>query len=351
MTGAPAGKTSAAANATIRDVAREAGVSVASVSRALNGLVTVRPEMRRHVEEVAARLGYVPHAGARNLSLARSGAIGVVLPDLHGEFYSELLRGMDGEARVRGLHLMLMVMHDDQSRGVAALQSMRGRVDGLVLMAPHLPADELLRHLPAGMPVVLLNCAADARASLRIDNAAGAEAMVDHLIASGRRAIVHVAGPAGNVDAQERLRGARAACVRAGVNLRVLPGDFDQGSGTRAVATLLAEGAVFDAIFAANDMMAIGAMMALREAGVAVPDRVAIAGFDDIPLAALISPALTTLSIDIADFGSSAVARLAQVIAGDDDGAPERRAPVLVARQSTQITNTIPADRAHREEA
>lgn len=340
------------ASATIRDVAREAGVSVASVSRALNGLNTIRPELRRRIEEVAERLGYVPHAGARNLSLARSGAIGVVLPDLHGEFYSELLRGMDGEASVRGLHLMLMVMHGEAERGINALNSMRGRVDGMVVMAPHVPADDLLRHLPANMPVVLLNASASARPALRIDNAAGAEAMVEHLIASGRRRVVHVAGPDGNIDAQERLRGVRVACARAGIDLRVLPGDFNQGSGARAVATLLTEGHAFDAIFAANDMMAIGAMMALREAGIAVPDRVAIAGFDDIPLAALISPSLTTLSIDIADFGGSAVARLAQVIAGTDDGALEQRAPVLVVRDSTRpAINTTPADRAHREEA
>jgi LacI family transcriptional regulator len=342
-------------NATIRDVARAAGVSVASVSRALNGLATIRPELRRQIEDVAAQLGYVPHAGARHLSLSRSGTIGVVLPDLHGEFYSELLRGMDNEASVRGLHLMLMVMHGEAARGVTALQTMRGRVDGLVVMAPHVPADELLAHLPAGMPVVLLNGsgAAPGRARLRLDNHEGAHALVDHLIASGRRALVHVTGPEGNVDAEERLAGARAACARAALPLRIIRGDFTQGSGARAAEQLLRDGDGVDAIFAANDMMAIGAMMRLREGGVSVPEQVAIAGFDDIPLAQLISPSLTTASIDIADFGGSAVARLAQVIAGNDDDALEQRRPILVVRQSTRSNSstTTPADRADREEA
>lgn len=345
------------AHATIRDVAREAAVSTASVSRALNGHSNIRPELRAHIQSVADRLGYVPHAAARHLSLARSGAIGVVVPDLHGEFFSELLRGMDRQASAQGLHLMLMVMHGEAERGIAALNTMRGRVDGLVVMAPQVSSDELLAHMPANMPAVMLNCAPHAApcAELRIDNVAGAAAMIDHLVASGRRRLVHIAGPEGNIDADERRRGAIAACARAGVGLRVLPGDFLQGSGTQAVETLLADGDDMDAIFAANDMMAIGALMALRRAGIAVPDRVALAGFDDIPLARLITPSLTTASIDIAGFGASAVARLVRAIAEDDAGGLDLRVPVVVARESTadvfNHTNTKhPIDRGTREE-
>jgi DNA-binding LacI/PurR family transcriptional regulator len=325
------------AHATIRDVAREAAVSVASVSRALNGHSNIRPQLRARIESVATRLGYVPHAGARNLSLARSGAIGVVLPDLHGEFFSELLRGMDREASARGLHLMLMVMHGEAQRGIRALTTMRGRVDGLLVMAPQVSSDELLAHMPAGMPTVLVNCAPHRapRAELRIDNAAGAAALVDHLAAQGRRRLVHIAGPASNCDAQERRRSVQAACARAGLALRVLPGDFNEASGAAAVATLLADQADMDAILAANDMMAIGAMMALKRAGIVVPEQVAVAGFDDIPLARLISPSLTTASIDIAQFGADAVARLTAVIAGDDAAGVEQRLPIVIAREST----------------
>ena len=332
------GEDAAMANATIRDVAREAAVSVASVSRVMNRHDNVRPALRDRVEAAAAALGYVPHAGARNLSLARANAIGIVLPDIHGEFFSEFLRGMDREASDRGLQLLLSNMHADAERAVGALQSMRGRVDGLVVMAPHVDPDLLFAQLPPGLPVVLVNCAPhhERRPEIRIDNAAGAAAMVDHLVDRGRRTIVHLAGPDGNIDAAERAEGYRAAMARHGLAPRVLSGDFLEESGEAATATLLREPQLPDALFAANDMMAIGAMMALRRAGVDVPRQIAIAGFDDIPLARLISPALTTMRTGIAGVGARAIARLVRAIAGDHDNAIERSVPELVVRETTE---------------
>ncbi|MBJ6122211.1 LacI family DNA-binding transcriptional regulator [Sphingomonas mollis] len=329
-------------HATIRDVAREAAVSVASVSRVLNGHENVRPALKAKVQAAAALLGYVPHAGARSLSLARSGAIGVVLPDLHGEFFSELLRGMDREASARGLQLLLSNMHDDPARGIEALHTMRGRVDGLVVMAPHIDPDRLFGHLPPGIPAVLVNCAPhhQARAEMRVDNAAGAVAMVEHLVACGYRRIVHIAGPAGNIDADERVEGYRTAMVAAGLAPRVEQGSFMEEAGVAVAERLIAEGAEVDAVFAANDMMAIGVLMTLRRAGIDVPGRIAVAGFDDVPLARLISPSLTTLRIDIAGIGERAVARLAGIVAGEDDRAVEHRAPVLIERETTGINNS-----------
>jgi DNA-binding LacI/PurR family transcriptional regulator len=312
------------ANATIRDVAREAEVSVASVSRVLNGHENVRTEMRDRVQAVAARLGYVPHAGARSLSMARSGAIGVVLPDLHGEFFSEILRGMDREASARGLHLLLSNMHADPLMGVEALRSMRGRVDGLVVMAPEVDADVLCGHLPQSVPAVLVNCAPhhQQRAELRVDNAAAACAMVEHLAATGRRAIVHVAGPAGNIDADERRQGYADAMRAAGLSPRILEGDFHEASGADAARALLADRSPVDAVFAANDMMAI-------------PHDIAIAGFDDIPLARMLTPGLTTMRIDIAELGARAVERLATIVDGAEDHDVEHCTPRLIVRGTT----------------
>ncbi|MEG3087006.1 LacI family DNA-binding transcriptional regulator [Sphingomonas sp. PB4P5] len=326
-------------HATIRDVAREAAVSVATVSRVLNGHANVRPMLRLHVQGVATRLGYVPHAGARNLSLARSGAIGVVLPDLHGEFFSELLRGIDHEASSRDLQLLLTVMHDRPGRGIDVLRTMRGRVDGLVLMAPHIPQDVLVAHLPAGLPTMLVNCGPDDgdHAALQLDNHAAAMAMIDHLVAIGRRRIVHIAGPADNLDALERRRGVEQAAARAGLTVRMLPGDFHQETGVAAATELLRDIGQVDAIFAANDMMAIGALMTLKRAGIAVPEQVAVAGFDDIPLAHLISPSLTTMRIDTAGFGARAVARLADLIDGIVERTIEPVLPTLVVRDSTSL--------------
>jgi LacI family transcriptional regulator len=325
-------------HATIRDVAREAAVSVASVSRVLNGHDNVGAALKARVQAAAAALGYVPHAGARNLSLARTGAIGVVLPDLHGEFFSEIMRGMDREASTRGLQLLLSNMHDDPVLGIEALHTMRGRVDGLVVMAPHVDPDRLFAHLPAGIPAVLVNCAPhhERRAEIRVDNVAAAHTMTAHLIATGRRALVHIAGATGNSEATARRQGFEAAiAAHPGVTGRVLVGDFLEESGGEAVRQLLADRRGADAIFAANDMMAIGALLALRRAGLAVPDDIAVAGFDDIPIARLISPALTTMRVDIVSIGMRAVTRLAALINGAADIAIEAREPVLIVRETT----------------
>ncbi|MBE7218320.1 MAG: LacI family DNA-binding transcriptional regulator, partial [Caulobacteraceae bacterium] len=284
------------AQATIRDVAREAGASVASVSRALNGLEGVKPELRARVQAAAAKLAYTPHAGARNLSRARSDAVGVVLPDLHGEFFSEFLRGLDREASAHGLHLLLSNIHAGPHGAIEALHTLRGRVDGLIVMAPGAAPEHLAAHLPPSMPAILINCADanGAHPQLRSDNVSAAAVMTNHLLAVGRRRVVHLAGPADNVEAQEREQGYRAAMARAGLEPRVLPGDFSEEAGAAAANEILADPESCDALFAANDMMALGALSALVRAGVDVPGQVAIGGFDDIPVARMITPALTT---------------------------------------------------------
>jgi len=326
------------AHATIRDVAREAAVSVASVSRVLSGGASVRPALRSRIEEAVARLGYVPHAGARMLSrAARTDTLGVILPDMHGEFFSELLRGMDWEASARGLQLLLSTMHADAARGTAALRSMRGRVDGVVVMAPEVDPDLLFAHLPAGLCALLVNCAPhhEARAELRVDNEAGAAEMTRHLLSLGRRRIVHIAGPSGNVDAAQRIAGYEREMAAAGLPTRVLLGTFREEAGHAAAKVLLDDIDAVDAIFAANDQMAIGALLALRRAGLTVPDDIAVAGFDDIPIARLISPALTTMRVDIVSIGMRAVTRLAALIDGAADIAIEAREPVLIVRETT----------------
>jgi LacI family transcriptional regulator len=144
-------------DATIRDVARHAEVSVATVSRALNGLDNVREQTKQRIMDAAKSLGYVPHAGARSLSLARTNAIGVVLPDLHGEFFSEIVRGMDRVASSSGYLLLLSNMHGRREQAALAMRAMHGRVDALVVMAPHLNEDELAAALPVGLRSMLIN--------------------------------------------------------------------------------------------------------------------------------------------------------------------------------------------------
>jgi LacI family transcriptional regulator len=322
-------------DATIRDVARRAQVSVATVSRALNGLENVSEVKRSRVADAVRELGYVPHAGARSLSLARTNAIGVVLPDLHGEFFSEIVRGMDREASRRGYLLLLSNMHAGGGQATMALQAMRGRVDGLIVMAPHLSAEELAAALPVRLPSMLINTRGDqsGHPSIHLDNRGGARAVVDHLVALGRKRFVHIAGPAQNIDAQERAEAFRAAASAHGIEYQIVEGDFEEASGEAGIAALLRAGAKFDAIFAANDNMAIGALEALRKAGLRVPQDVAVAGFDDIPLAGHIG--LTTVRVRIAELGERALTRLLGILADGEQAADELHAPELIIRSTT----------------
>lgn len=321
--------------ATIRDVARRAQVSVATVSRALNGFDNVSEGARERVAEAVRELGYVPHAGARSLSLARTNAIGVVLPDLHGEFFSEIVRGMDREASRCGYLLLLSNLHARADQATLALRAMHGRVDGLIVMAPHLSAEELGGALPTGVPSILINTrdGSSGRPSIHLDNAAGAAAVVDHLAALGRKRLVHIAGPRGNIDAEERAAAFRHACAAHGIDGEIMRGDFEERSGEQAVLELLERGHQFDAVFAGNDNMAIGALTALRSRGVPAPDEVAVAGFDDIPLASHLG--LTTVRVRIDELGERAVARLVDSLAKTDSGGDERHAPELVVRGTT----------------
>jgi LacI family transcriptional regulator len=323
------------AEATIRDVAKRAQMSVATVSRALNGFDNVSEQARERIAIAVKELGYVPHAGARSLSLARNNAIGVVLPDLHGEFFSEIVRGMDREASRRGYLLLLSNLHSGSEQAANALRAMRGRVDGLIVMAPHLGAAELSAALPRGLPSILINTrdGPDRHPSIHLDNGAGARAVVDHLASLGRKRLVHIAGPAKNIDAQERSQAFRAAVSAHGLIGKVVEGDFEMESGSRAIADLLAKGTAFDAVFAANDNMAIGAIEALRAAGKAIPDDVAIVGFDDIPLAQHLG--ITTVRVRIAELGERAVARLLDDLTSGSEAGQELHAPELIIRSTS----------------
>ena len=325
--------------ATIRDVARLAEVSVASASRAMNGLGSVTDATRQKVLAAARMLRFVPHSGARSLSTQRTDTVGLVLPDLYGEFFSELIRGVDLAARERGLHLLVSNSHGDAEEAVLAMRSMRGRVDGLLVMSPHVDSAALAENIDDGLPIVLVNTdAAGGRfPAFRVDNFGGAFAVTRHLVDTARRRIAHVAGPATNYEARERRRGYEAGLDAAAQAPIVVEGDFTEDSGARAAHGLVTGSNPPDAIFAANDMMAVGCLLAIRDAGLRVPDDIALAGFDDIPLARLIDPPLTTARIRISELGRSALERLARSIEGGESEASLQTAqPELVIRRSTQ---------------
>jgi LacI family transcriptional regulator len=331
---------------TIRDVARAAGVSVATVSRGLNGSSSVTSETRARVVRVANELDFVPHAGAQSLSLQRTNTIGVILPDLHGEYFSELIRGIDLGARNCRQNLLLSASHGDVSEAIGALRTMRSRVDGLVVMSPFTDGELLVDAVKGAAPLVLISAQAGsgADAAFGVDNYAGAAAVTRHLLEEGHRTIAYINGPAENLDAQERLRGFRDAHAEAGVRPGpVLRGNFREESGF-AAALLLLQKNLPDAIFAANDAMALGCLHALRNAGVRIPDDVAVAGFDDIPVARFLDPPLTTAGVAIAEIGRHAIERCVQLVQGDATAADHILfAPTLVVRASSLKTGRADA--------
>jgi LacI family transcriptional regulator len=258
-----------------------------------------------------------------------------VLPDLHGEFFSEIVRGMDREASRRGYLLLLSNLHAGGEQAASALRAMRGRVDGLIVMAPHLQRDELSSALPAGLPCMLINARDESGmcSSITLDNAAGVEAVVDHLVSLGCKRLIHIAGPNGNRDAEERSVAFSAAVKNRRIDSEIVSGDFQEESGVEAVTELLRAGRHFDGIFAANDNMAIGAIEALRAARLNVPGDVAVAGFDDIPLARHLG--LTTVSVRIAELGEVAIASLLDRVAKVDGKRELLHRPELVVRATT----------------
>lgn len=316
--------------ATIKDVAREAGVSIATVSRVFNDRSVVSADTAQTVRDVATRLNYWPNAAARSLITSRTHTLGVLLPDLHGEFFSGVIRGLDVTARRHGFHLLVSSSHSGTEELVMALRSMRGRIDGLVVMTPNVETPAAIRDWVADTPVVLIDPRGGYEGfdSISIANFEGAHEIVSHLLALGHRRIATVSGPQDNVDAVQRHNGYRAALREGGgawTQELEIQGDFTEPSGHAAILTLLGLEPRPSAVFVGNDHMALGVMRALADAGVRVPEDMAVAGFDDIETARYLTPALTTMRVDTFELGAHAVERLIVIVARLAQGLPAER--------------------------
>ncbi|MBL7976927.1 MAG: LacI family DNA-binding transcriptional regulator [Bacteroidetes Order II. Incertae sedis bacterium] len=304
--------------ATIKDVAKESGVSVSTVSRWLTG-GPVSTHKREKIQLAVQKLNFVSNGAARSLVTKKTYTLGVLLPDMYGGFYSEILRGLDQTAQERGYHLLVSSSHNEQKEIVRAIQAMQGRVDGLVVMSPDIDAASLQSNLPARLPIVLLNCyvEGDAYDSINVDNYGGAYSIVRHLTRLGHRRIALITGSLVNHEVCERLRGYEDALRDAGIavvsSMRFV-GDFNEPSGHRGALALLQFPERPTAIFAMNDGMAIGAMAALRTLGLRVPEEIAIVGFDDIPTSQYLEPPLTSVHVPIFEMGQRAMERLLMAI-------------------------------------
>jgi LacI family transcriptional regulator len=335
---------------TIRTVAEAADVSPATVSRVFNDTAPVDPDTREHILKTADRLGYVPNATARSLSLDETHTFGVLLPFLTGEYFPEVIRGLDQAAREHNRLLMLSSSHHSSETLCRALSSMNGRIDGLVLMLPQLDPAAYRDHLPADVPAVLLNSETEGHdlSALSIDNREGGRLATRHLVDQGHERIGIITGDPATQETHERLAGYRAALYDADLSAReewVVEGDFHRASGEAGARTLLATSPPPTALFASNDYMAMGAIRALQAAGLAVPDDVAVVGFDDLPSAEHFSPGLTTIDARMVDLGTEAIALLMERTKGEAcDRRVRRLAPSLRVRSSC---GGAPCDRTH----
>ena len=314
-----------AGRVTVEDVARRAGVSTATVSRTINGTARVADETLRRVNEAIDELGFRPTPAAQNLRQRRTRTIALVTPTMLNPFFPELVAGVHPELRARGYSLLVIDTQEPEQEAVRAADSRI--VDGVLLVAS---TGEPLRSLrtPRDVPMVAI----DRKPSMldvdvvQCDNRAGARAVVEHLLACGHRRIAHIRGPLGLDVAEERARGYRDALAAHGVPFTdslVSTGSFDEDSGYAAANELLGRPHPPTAIFAANDLMAIGALAAVHEHGVRIPQDVAVSGFDGIHVGRYTHPTLTTF---VQPFGALAQ-RAAQLLVDALDSPDTRSDP------------------------
>lgn len=328
--------------ATMKDVARLAGVSTSTVSHVINNNRFVSEGVREKVEQAIRSLNYAPSALARSLKINQTHTIGMLLTTSSNPFYAEVVRGVEDSCYQRGYSLILCNTAGDEERMNRSLETlMQKRVDGLLMMCTesHLPSADILNRYPS-IPTVMMDWAPfEGRGDIIQDNALlGGELATQHLIDSGYTRIACIAGPQDKTTARMRLEGFQNAMAKSG--LEVLPGyvvngDFEFQGGYNGMIELLALETVPQAVFTSNDAMAVGVYHALYQAGLQIPQDVAVMGYDDIELARYLSPPLSTIHQPKDELGELAIDTLIHRLR-DPDASQQTLVltPELVARGS-----------------
>lgn len=317
----PVSKTRPKSAVTAVEVARHAGVSIATVSRVLHGTVNVRQEVAERVLAAVTELGYVPHAAARNLARGRTNTLGVLMPEIGVEFFSPMLRGIESACRYAGYDLLIATQSPEDVRRPNHRPLGGHNTDGLLIFTDNVDIRELEILYSQRFPVVLLYRSAPEGMQIpcvTIENRAGARQAVDHLIeAHGRRRIAFLAGPEGNEDSYWRERGYRESLEARGLpydRSLVGKGEFREQTARATVQRWLEEGLDFDAIFTGDDDSAGGALLALTAANRRVPEDVALVGFDDTLVSRYLTPPLTTVHAPTERVGQEAVRQLVRLL-------------------------------------
>ncbi len=298
-------------NATLADVCRKSGLSSATVSRVINGSSLVRQETRERVQRAMAALDYHPSHAAQTLAKRRTDTLGVLYPHIASGFFAEILRGIEEVAADSGFQVLTLFAHRG-AQGIERINSFtaKGRVDGLIVLNLEFPDDVVRSLADRGVPTVLLDrpVPGSGLSTVEIDNAAGADALMSHILGHGHREVLVLAGPRNSYDGNARWRGCALAARRFGIDLgdaQRIRGDFKEEVGAAAMARWLDEkGRPPQAIVALNDVMALGAWDVLRQRGLRVPEDVAIGGFDDGETARHVG--LTSVRVPLCDMGREA---------------------------------------------
>ena len=335
---------SPSAASTIKHVAARAGVSYTTVSHVLNGTRRVSAVTRQRVEAAAAELAYAPSAVARALKNSRTRMVGVLVPNITNPFFAELTRGIEDCCQRADYGVFLCNSDDAPERQARYLQTLvERRVDGLLLAAPAGEPEALVQRLAAAhAPIVVIDRELPGLAArlVRVDHRGGARLAVEHLLSLGHRRIACLSGPSSFAVSRLRAAGWRDGLEAAGLQpdpQLLLEGDFDAAVGHALARQLLARGDV-TAIVAGNDLMAIGALRAAAELGLAVPQAVSIVGFDSIDLGAYTYPPLTTVGHRIAAIGEAAASLLLGMLSDPDAAHEDVMVPVsLIERASSGV--------------
>ena len=323
---------------TIADVARHADVSIATVSRVLNGTTPVQPEKADRVRLAMEELQFVPRHAARVLASKRTNTIGLLLPEISGAFFSPMLKGIEAAAHETGYDLLV---HSTQHLATSRRKLGEHNTDGLLIFTNSLIPSELHRLHNIHFPIVLLHQTPPDSLNIpviAIENKDGAAMLVNHLIEMhNRRRIVYLRGPEGHEDSVWREGGYREALGAHDIAFDprlIASGGFDDEEAFVAIQELLLDGLDFDAVFAGDDDAANGALRALKMAGRIIPQDVAVVGFDDVPFARYLSPALTTVRAPIESIGREAVRQLTRLMNGEQAKALTLMQTELVIRES-----------------
>jgi LacI family transcriptional regulator len=308
---------------TIADVAREAGVSAQTVSRVINNKGEIRPTTRQQVLDVIERMGYKPSSIARGLATNRTYTLGLSVPDIANPFWPEVARGIEDVAWDHGYNLFLCNTTESPQREAAILELLEEkRVDGVIVAGSRLADEQFLPLIARHQAAVLVNRAAPAgcqAGSVLIDAVGGATRGAAHLLAGGRRTVAFLAGPQHSSNGQRHLQGYSAALRAAGLEpdpalVAACPPTIE--GGAQAARELLARRPDVDALYCYNDLIAIGALEGCAAQGRRVPDDIAVVGYDDILLARMVRPALTTLRSRQYEVGRAAAEMLLALVEG-----------------------------------